>query len=177
MNKKDYAKSVVPTFKKMKGTTNIEISGNRKSLWLLIYYREKGKQNIQKTIEDKATEFPRLKYAHTSSACLEKTKAGYLYYVMMFTIEPEIKMPTKKDIKKAIESAEDDCNRRLPGYCGTNITNITYDDNEFDEDGDFGINYTGKLLFEDHSETWHECHMRYLTVKKYLITLDICPKI
>ena len=168
MNKKDYAKSVVPTFKKMKGTTNVEISGNRKSLWLLIYYREKGKQNVQKTIEDKATEFPRLKYASTSSACLEKTKAGYFYYVMMFTIETEIKMPTKRDFKKAIEAFEDNCNIGASGYYGVHVTNINYDKDDIDELGDFGISYTGKLIFDDHSETWHDCHVRFLTIKKYL---------
>lgn len=73
-----------------------------------------------------------------------------------------------RDVRKAIELAEDDCNRRLPGYCGVKITNVMYSDNDFDENGDFGISYTGKITFEDHSETWHDCHMRYLTIAKYL---------
>lgn len=91
MTKRKYAKSVIPTFKKLRGTTNVEVAGNQKSLWLLVYYKEKDNQDIQQSINNKADEFPRLKYRHTSSACLGMTKAGYLYYVSMFTIERKTK--------------------------------------------------------------------------------------
>lgn len=80
----------------------------------------------------------------------------------------KIKLPTKAKIKKAIEAFEDVQQTKYTSSFGIIITNISYDKNDLDDEGDMDISYTGKLEFDDHSETWHDLHVRYETLKKYL---------
>lgn len=87
MTKYEYAEKAIKEFKKLgKHITNNELVGNRKLLYLKVYYREKGKINMFDKVMKTAMNFPKLKYAGSNGVGFT-TKAGYNYSVSYFLIK------------------------------------------------------------------------------------------